>query len=135
MEGWHDFFVAQAGAAVAFAGLVLVSISINLERIVKAPGLVGRSAEPLVILFSLFVASSLLLVPDQSTRAYGMELLGLADHLFHRDHVRAAESAGRSSRSRCRRAGPTKLIPSPRGAMWDYRGIAAGVRSGNGAWA
>jgi hypothetical protein len=78
MEGWHDFFVAQAGAAVAFAGLVLVSISINLERIVKAPGLVGRSAEPLVILFSLFVASSLLLVPDQSTRAYGIELLALA---------------------------------------------------------
>ena len=36
MEGWHDFFVAQAGAAVAFAGLVLVSISINLERIIKA---------------------------------------------------------------------------------------------------
>ena len=78
MEGWHDFFVAQAGAAVAFAGLVLVSISINLERIIKAPGLVGRSAEPLVILFSLFVASSLLLVPDQSTRAYGLELLALA---------------------------------------------------------
>ena len=26
-------------------------------------------------------------------------------------------------------------IPSTRGAMWDYRGIAAGVRSGNGAWA
>src|SRR6476661_6192372 len=78
MEGWHDFFVAQAGAAVAFAGLVLVSISINLERIIKAPGLIGRSAEPLVILFSLFVASSLLLVPDQSTRAYGLELLVLA---------------------------------------------------------
>jgi modulator of FtsH protease len=78
MDGWHDFFVAQAGAAVAFAGLVLVSISINLERIIKAPGLIGRSAEPLTILFSLFVASSLFLVPDQSTRAYGLELLALA---------------------------------------------------------
>jgi hypothetical protein len=78
MEGWHDFFVAQAGAAVAFAGLVLVSISINLERIIKVPGLIGRSAEPLVILFSLFVASSVMLVPDQSTWIYGLAVLALA---------------------------------------------------------
>jgi hypothetical protein len=78
MEGWHDFFVAQAGAAVAFAGLVLVSVSINLDRIIKVDGLIGRSAEPLVILFSLFVASSIMLVPDQSTRIYGLAVLVLA---------------------------------------------------------
>ena len=78
MDGWDNFFVAMAGAAVAFAGLVLVSISINLERIIKQPGLVGRSAEPLVVLFTLFVASSIVLIPDQRLRFYGYELLVLA---------------------------------------------------------
>ena len=78
MNGWDNFFVAMAGAAVAFAGLVLVSISINLDRIIKQPGLVGRAAAPLVVLFTLFVASSIMLIPDQRLRFYGYELLALA---------------------------------------------------------
>ncbi|HET9659160.1 MAG TPA: hypothetical protein VFP05_02445 [Thermomicrobiales bacterium] len=78
MEGWDNFFVAMAGAAAAFAGLVLVSISINLERIVKQSSLIGRSAEPLIVLFTLFVASSIILIPDQRTALYGVELLVLA---------------------------------------------------------
>jgi modulator of FtsH protease len=78
MDGWDNFFVAMAGAAVAFAGLVLVSISINLERIIKQPGLIGRSAEPLIVLFALFVASAIILIPDQRIRFYGYELLVLA---------------------------------------------------------
>lgn len=78
MDGWDNFFVAMAGAAVAFAGLVLVSVSINLDRIIKQPGLVGRAAEPLVILFTLFIASSIILIPDQRVRFYGYELLVLA---------------------------------------------------------
>ncbi len=78
MDGWDNFFVAMAGAAVAFAGLVLVSVSINLDRIIKQPGLVGRAAAPLVVLFTLFVASSIMLIPDQRLRFYGYELLTLA---------------------------------------------------------
>jgi hypothetical protein len=78
MDGWDNFFVAMAGAAVAFAGLVLVSVSINLERIVKQPGLVSRSAGPLIILFTLFIASSIVLIPEQRLRFYGYELLALA---------------------------------------------------------
>lgn len=78
MDAWHDFFVAMAGAAVAFAGLVLVSVSINLERIIKRPSLVVRSAGPLIILFFLFIASSIMLIPDQRVRLYGYELVVLA---------------------------------------------------------
>jgi modulator of FtsH protease len=78
MDGWDNYFVAMAGAAVAFAGLVLVSVSINLERIIKQPGLVVRSAEPLIVLFALFVASSIVLIPDQRLRFYGYELVVLA---------------------------------------------------------
>lgn len=78
MDGWDSFLVAQAGAAAAFAGLVLVSISINLDRILQGPTLIERSAEPLVILFTLFVSSSLMLIPGQATWVYGVELLIVA---------------------------------------------------------
>lgn len=75
MAGWNDFFVAMGGASVAFAGLVLVSISINLDRIVRQPGLVGRAAVPLIVLFTLFVSASVILIPGQRTWFYGLELL------------------------------------------------------------
>ncbi len=103
MDGWDNYFVAMAGAAVAFAGLVLVSVSINLERIIKQPGLVGRAVEPLVVLFSLFVASSIVLIPGQRLRFYGYELLVLAiafaiviGKVLHnqREQARQAEIAG-----------------------------------------
>lgn len=105
MDGWDNFFVAMAGAAVAFAGLVLVSISINLERIIQQPGLVNRSAGPLIVLFALFIASGTILVPDQRTSFYGYELLILGTvfgivvgKLLHglRGQARDAEAKGLS---------------------------------------
>lgn len=78
MDGWNDFFVAMAGAAVAFAGLVLVSISINLDRIVQQPGLTGRASIPLIVLFTLFVSASTMLIPDQRISTYGIIVLLLA---------------------------------------------------------
>ncbi|MCO5221978.1 MAG: hypothetical protein M9947_10425 [Thermomicrobiales bacterium] len=78
MEEWGNFFVAMAGASVAFAGLVLVSVSINLKQILKQPGLISRAGKPLVVLFTLFVASSIMLIPDQRRSFYGIELMLLA---------------------------------------------------------
>ena len=48
--GWSDFFVAQVGATAALAGLVVVAISINLQRILSFPQLPGRAAEMLILL-------------------------------------------------------------------------------------
>jgi pimeloyl-ACP methyl ester carboxylesterase len=47
MDEWHDFFLAQAGAAGVLTGLVFVGASINLQKIVSDPGsgLPGRAAE------------------------------------------------------------------------------------------
>jgi hypothetical protein len=82
MDEWHDFFLAQAGAAGVLAGLVFVGASINLEKIVSDPGsgLPGRVAEALILLVAVLTASVLLLVPGQGPVMVGAEVLvvGLA---------------------------------------------------------
>src|SRR3712207_8356265 len=79
MGDWHDFFLAQAGAAGVLTGLVFVGVSINLEKILADPnsGLPGRAAEALILLVAVLTASVLLLVPGQSTAVIGVELLAV----------------------------------------------------------
>ena len=82
MNAWHDFFLAQAGAAGVLTGLVFVGVSINLQTIVSDPrsGLAGRAAEALILLVAVLVASVLVLVPGQGKGLLGAEVLvvGLA---------------------------------------------------------
>ena len=82
MNEWHDFFLAQAGAAGVLTGLVFVGVSINLQKIVSNPssGLAGRAAEALILLVAVLLASVLVLVPAQGAGVLGAEVLvvGLA---------------------------------------------------------
>ena len=82
MGDWHDFFLAQAGAAGVLTGLVFVGVSINLQKIVSNPssGLAGRAAEALILLVAVLLASVLVLVPGQGPGVLGAEVLvvGLA---------------------------------------------------------
>jgi hypothetical protein len=82
MGDWHDFFLAQAGAAGVLTGLVFVGVSINLQKIVSNPrsGLAGRAAEALILLVGVLIASVLVLVPGQGAGVLGAEVLvvGLA---------------------------------------------------------
>ena len=82
MNAWHDFFLAQAGAAGVLTGLVFVGVSINLQKIVSNPssGLAGRAAEALILLVAVLLASVLVLVPAQGAGVLGAEVLvvGLA---------------------------------------------------------
>jgi hypothetical protein len=86
MDEWHDFFLAQAGAAGVLTGLVFVGVSINLEKIVSDPssGLAGRAAEALILLVAVLTASVLVLVPGQGPGVLGAEVLvlGLAAWLW-----------------------------------------------------
>ena len=77
MEEWHEFFLAQAGAAGVLTGLVFVGVSINLEKIVSDPGsgLPGRAAEALILLVAVLTVSVLLLVPGQGATLAGIEVL------------------------------------------------------------
>ena len=82
MNEWHDFFLAQAGAAGVLTGLVFVGVSINLDKIVSDPssGLAGRAAEALILLVGVLLVSVLGLVPGQGPGLLGAEVLvvGLA---------------------------------------------------------
>ncbi|HEY6812159.1 MAG TPA: hypothetical protein VI074_05655 [Propionibacteriaceae bacterium] len=73
---WESLFVAEAGASAALAGLLFVALSINLERILKGTGLPGRAGEAIVLLLTVLVVSTFGLVPGQSPRVLGAEILG-----------------------------------------------------------
>ena len=79
MGEWHEFLLAQAGAAGVLVGLVFVAVSINLERILSDPGggLSGRAAEALILLVAVLTASTLLLVPGQGRALVAAELLAV----------------------------------------------------------
>ena len=72
---WHDLFVAAAGASAALAGLVFVAVSINIERILKFPGLPERALETVMLLLGALLVSIVGLIPGQSHVALGIELL------------------------------------------------------------
>jgi modulator of FtsH protease len=77
VNGWSDFYVAQVGASAALAGLLFVAISISLSDIVTYPNLPMRAAGTLTILATVLFTSMLMLIPDQSIRRAGFEVLGV----------------------------------------------------------
>jgi modulator of FtsH protease len=74
LEGWHDYFVAGAGAAAALTGLLFVSISINLQQILESPSLPRRAVCTLSVLVVLLVAALFCLAPGQSRTVLAIEL-------------------------------------------------------------
>jgi hypothetical protein len=75
VHDWTELFVAGAGASAALTGLLFVAVSVNIERILKFPGLPERALQTLLLLLSVVVVSLVALIPGQSTTALGVELL------------------------------------------------------------
>ena len=74
---WTEFFVAGAGASAALAGLVFVAVSINVDRILRFPGLPERAMATVMLLLSVVLVSLIGLIPGQSRVALAGELLGV----------------------------------------------------------
>jgi hypothetical protein len=74
-QDWSELFVASAGASAALTGLLFVAVSVNIERILKFPGLPERALQTLLLLLSAVLISLIALIPGQSTTALGVELL------------------------------------------------------------
>jgi len=72
---WSDFFVAQVGASAVLAGLVFVGASINIDQVMTYARLPGRALEAMTLLILVLVVGSLFLIPSQSLRVLGVEVL------------------------------------------------------------
>lgn len=75
MQAWANFFVAEAGASAALAGLIFVGVSLNLTKILAGMALPNRALEALILLLTILIVSSLMLVPGQPISAVGVEIL------------------------------------------------------------
>jgi hypothetical protein len=64
--GWHDFFLASAGATAALLGLLFVGVSINLSAIAAAErvDLRARAGQAIFNLVFVLVISLIMLIPD-----------------------------------------------------------------------
>jgi hypothetical protein len=71
---WSDFSVAVVGASAALTGLLVVAVSINVERILAGEALTARSLNAMVLFVVPLVVGVLVLVPDQPRTALGVEL-------------------------------------------------------------
>ncbi|MEI9978749.1 MAG: hypothetical protein WDN23_07045 [Edaphobacter sp.] len=72
---WSTFLSTEAGAAAALTGLLFVAVSINLQRIITYPQLTPRIIKALATLMGILFATSLCLVPGQSNKLLGIELI------------------------------------------------------------
>ena len=98
LEGWTDFNVAMVGATAALAGLLIVAMSVNIEKIMMSTTLPPRAAASIATLVLALVAGAFGLVPAQPEIAYGVEVLvaalGAAVFQVHAVRVIAGEHRG-----------------------------------------
>ena len=74
VAGWANFFVAEVGATAALTGLIIVAVSINLQRFLAVAHLPGRAAEILIMLVGALMACRFALMAGQTPPTLGREI-------------------------------------------------------------
>lgn len=77
VTSWDSFFMAEAGASAALAGLIFVGVSINMAKILSYPRLAQRAAQAITVLLVALIVSTLYLVPGQPFQILGVEILAV----------------------------------------------------------
>ena len=123
IQGWHDFYVAVAGASATLVGLLFVGLSLHLRVVVSRPevrGLAGVTLSNfgLVLLIALFA-----LIPQPAVSfAYDLIISGVITAGLIAPGLRAA------SRSRTRTLRVPRLVLRFGISALGYAGaVAAGV--------
>lgn len=75
MDAWQTFFAAEVGASAALLGLLFVSVSINLTKILSFRALPNRAFGALLMMLIVLIVCSLMLTPGQPMRLVGAEIL------------------------------------------------------------
>ena len=102
MADWGVFFAAQVGASAALAGLIFVSVSLSLAKIIASAHLPTRAFQALLVLMEILTIASLAIVP-QSRVALGVEVLLIGGAVWALVLIfdrRALQSAGTDYRRR-----------------------------------
>src|SRR5438105_12919406 len=112
ITGWHDFFLATAGASAALLGLLFVGVSINLASISakERPDLRARAGLAFSNLIYVLLVSLVLLISDPEAKGIATGLAVIAGIGIVRT-VRPARAlfVGRRAPPRCR----DRLMPPP----------------------
>ena len=74
-RSWFNFFASSAEVMATLIGFLFVAISINLARILDIAHMPDRAACGVTPLAGIMVISMLALIPGQSLRAFGIEVL------------------------------------------------------------
>jgi hypothetical protein len=74
VELWKDFFIAASGASATLVGLVIVAVSVNIQRILEHPQLPSRGGATVGSLMLILTSSLLWLLP-QPKSILGVEIL------------------------------------------------------------
>lgn len=75
---WHEFAVMVGGASAALAGLIGVALSISVDQILANAYLPRRAGAALIMTITPLLVAVVLLVPNTSKTALGVELLVIA---------------------------------------------------------
>ncbi len=75
LSDWSSFNATFVGACAALGGLIIVAISVNLEKITESKALAARAGASIAVLILGLINSGAALVPGQSLRFLGLEVL------------------------------------------------------------
>jgi hypothetical protein len=72
---WSEFNVAVAGAGAALGGLLIVALSVNIQKIAESRGLAARAGASIASLILGVALCCAALIPGQVVWGYGIQVL------------------------------------------------------------